>query len=135
MDNNKDENFTVEQLFKEQIDISKYTVVLNLIFVVLVLLFDFDKSIILGIISGCIVSLIFHWLLFNNLRTAIRMDKENAMNYANIHSFIRRILFIAVLVLLVANKWIKINIIGLIIGLLSFKFILYFYNIKSLKNK
>ena len=39
MVNKTDDNLTVEELYKEQLDICKYTVFLNLIFVVLVLLF------------------------------------------------------------------------------------------------
>ena len=74
-------------------------------------------------------------MLFNDLRVAIRMDKDSAVSYANLHSVIRKILFILVLVFLVANKWVKVNVIGLIIGLLSFRFVLYFYNLIKLRNK
>lgn len=135
MDKENNENFTVEDLLKEQIQISKIAIILNFIFVIFVLLLKLDKSIILGIISGCLVSIAFHWMLFNDLRVAIRMDKDSAVSYANLHSVIRKILFILVLVFLVANKWIKVNVIGLIISLLSFRFILYFYNLIKLRNK
>ena len=74
-------------------------------------------------------------MLFNDLRTAIKMDKDSAVNYANLHAAIRKVLLILVLVFLVANKWIKVNVIGLIIGLLSFRAVLYVYNLISLKNK
>ncbi len=135
MDKENNENFTVEDLLKEQIQISKITIILNFVFIVFVLLLNLDKSIILGIISGCLVSIAFHWMLFNDLRVAIRMDKDSAVSYANLHSVIRKILFILVLVFLVANKWVKVNVIGLIIGLLSFRFVLYFYNLIKLRNK
>ena len=135
MDKENNENFTVEDLLKEQIQISKITIILNFVFIVFVLLLNLDKSIILGIISGCLVSIAFHWMLFNDLRVAIRMDKDSAVSYANLHSVIRKILFILVLVFLVANKWVKVNVIGLIIGLLSLRFVLYFYNLIKLRNK
>lgn len=135
MDKENNENFTVEDLLKEQIQISKITIILNFVFIVFVLLLNLGKSIILGIISGCLVSIAFHWMLFNDLRVAIRMDKDSAVSYANLHSVIRKILFILVLVFLVANKWVKVNVIGLIIGLLSFRFVLYFYNLIKLRNK
>lgn len=135
MDKENNENFTVEDLLKEQIQISKITIILNFVFIVFVLLLNLDKSIILGIISGCLVSIAFHWMLFNDLRVAIRMDKDSAVSYANLHSVIRKIFFILVLVFLVANKWVKVNVIGLIIGLLSFRFVLYFYNLIKLRNK
>ena len=135
MDKENNENFTVDDLLKEQIQISKITIILNFVFIVFVLLLNLDKSIILGIISGCLVSIAFHWMLFNDLRVAIRMDKYSAVSYANLHSVIRKIFFILVLVFLVANKWVKVNVIGLIIGLLSFRFVLYFYNLIKLRNK
>lgn len=135
MDKENNENFTVEDLLKEQIQISKITIILNFVFIVFVLLLNLGKSIILGIISGCLVSIAFHWMLFNDLRVAIRMDKDSAVSYANLHSVIRKIFFILVLVFLVANKWVKVNVIGLIIGLLSFRFVLYFYNLIKLRNK
>lgn len=135
MNKENNENFTIEDLLKEQIQISIFTLILNFIFVIFVLLFKLDKSIILGMISGCLVALIFHWMLFNDLRTAIKMDKDSAVNYANLHAAIRKVLLILVLVFLVANKWIKVNVIGLIIGLLSFRVVLYVYNLISLKNK
>ena len=135
MENKTDDNFTVDELFKEQLDICKYTIFLNLIFVILVLLFKFDRSIILGIMAGCVVSIVFHLWLFFDLKTAIRLEKEQAVNYANVHSLIRKLLLIAVIIFLVINKWFKVNAIGLIIGLLSLRAVLYVYNLINLKNK
>lgn len=135
MVNKTDDNLTVEELYKEQLDICKYTFFLNLIFVVLVLLFKFDRSIILGIMAGCITAIAFHLWLFQDLKTAIKLDKEQAVNYANIHSLIRKLLLIIVIVFLVANKWIKVNAVGLIIGLLSLRVVLYLYNLRTVKNK
>ena len=127
--------FTVKDLFKEQVQISIFTVILNFVFVIFILLFKLDKSLILGVLSGEIVALALHWLLFRDLKIAIRMEKDDAVNYANLHSFLRKMLLIIAVVFLLANKWIKINAIGLIVGLLSLRFVLYFYNLIKLKNK
>ena len=56
MNKENNENFTIEDLLKEQIQISIFTLILNFIFIIFVLLFKLDKSIILGIISGCLVA-------------------------------------------------------------------------------
>ena len=51
MDKENNENFTVEDLLKEQIQISKITIILNFVFIVFVLLLNLDKFQLLFI--GC----------------------------------------------------------------------------------
>jgi len=134
MEENKKANKSVEEVLNGQKKICLYSLILNLIFAIISLILKFDFSIFLGIVLGGIVIVIFHWWMIYDLQIALTLDSNQAINYANKRMIFRRMILIIVLVLFVANKWIKVNPIGILVGVVTLKAMIYITNFKELKS-
>lgn len=129
MEKTINDNFTIEDLKKEQIEITKYTIILNLIFIIVALLLKLGISVVSGLIVGLFIGIICHWLLFITLNKAIKMDKELAVNFVNKQYLIRNgVLVTLVILALILSKVISMNPLSIIVGLLSIKLVIYIYN-------
>lgn len=119
---------SVEELTGQQVHISIITVILNLLCIALSLFLKADAGVMLGFALGCLVGILFHWWLYHDLSVAITLESTQAVRYANMHSLIRNIALILVLLLLLVNKVLSVNLFSLIAGLLSIKPVIYIYN-------
>ena len=129
MSENKTNAITIEDVTKQQINIVLIALVCAIISAIICAIIKFNISIIIGLFAGCIVSIIFHFWMYKNLKYAIGLEKQDAVNYVNVHSAIRKVLYLVVIIALVANPIYKINALGIVITLLEFRLIIYGYNL------
>ncbi len=106
-----------------QLKLAKGVLILNLIIAgISYFIFDAWVPFLTGLLFGTIISLLNFRLLFLTLEKSVRMTPSRAQSFVTSRYLIRFLL--TGFVLLISFKADYINVIGTIIGLISFKFII-----------
>lgn len=112
-----------ENTMKEVRDVTRKSIILTLVIGIILALFSLlDKAMLTGLIFGCIFAILNFRLLAVSLQKALSLSPAKAQIYASSRYIIRMTL--TAVVILVSVKASHINLIGVVIGLLSPKFVI-----------
>ncbi len=126
---------------KEKIDFSKdiknlikFSLMINIILLIILLIFNRDSSIIIGLLLGYIISIVNYRLTYLALNKAVTLSPGRASVYVS-GQFILRYILLGLLTY-VSYKNPSVDIIAFILGFMSFKIAIYIVNIskKGAKN-
>ena len=122
---------SVEEVDRQQIEISLITGVLGVLGGIIAALLGGGLPVFTGAVCGTATGIAFHWWLYHDLKTAISLTSASAGRYANVHSILRITALVIVLILFMLNRWIEINALSMFAGLIIIKPVVYVYNIRK----